>query len=223
MRDKTDIKVCIVDYGLGNLRSVYNKVADICLDPVLSSNPKDIMAAEKLILPGVGHFAQGMKNLESFGIREALEEKVIAQGTPILGICLGMQLFTSHSEEGDCNGLGWIEAETRRFDKQAISNPHFKTPHMGWNTLDVTTAGEDVFGSVDAQDELYFCHSYYVDCPQDHLVTAYADYGLRFVASVAKDNIIGMQFHPEKSHDIGAKLISDFIHAAELEVLKKSA
>jgi len=211
MHAKPDMKVTIIDYGMGNLRSVYNRVKDMCTNPVLSADPKDILDADRLILPGVGHFKQGMLNLEQSGLRAAMEQRVLKDEVPILGICLGMQLFTESSEEGDTRGLGWVPAVTRKFDASKVDNRHFKVPHMGWNTLEVRP-GAKVFSELTAQDEMYFCHSYYVECNADELVLADCSYGIRFTAAFAKGNITGMQFHPEKSHAVGANVMRNFIN-----------
>ncbi len=210
MLDKTDISVCIIDYGMGNLRSVYRTVEQMVTRPILSADPHVIKQADKLILPGVGHFRQGMINLRDSGIMEVMDQRVCQEGTPILGICLGMQLFTSYSEEGDCEGLGWIDAKTSKFDSTLSSKPYFKVPHMGWNTL--TAANNSALTSgVNEDDEFYFCHSYYVTCEDTQHVTSTCRYGLDFHASIQRDNIHGVQFHPEKSHGDGAQLIRQFI------------
>jgi len=217
MQDKLNINVCIVDYGMGNLRSVYNKVSSMATRPLLSSNHKDIMAADKLILPGVGQFGQGMKNLKEAGLIEVLEEKVLKQGCPILGICLGMQLFTQSSEEGEAAGLGWIDARTVKFDASQVDNPHFSVPHMGWNTIE-TQPDSPIYQGLSNTDELYFCHSYYVECNDASVIASRCSYGIEFTASVQKNNIYGMQFHPEKSHDKGALLIENFIALGVKEI-----
>ncbi|MCL4146686.1 UNVERIFIED_CONTAM: hypothetical protein GTU68_057156 [Idotea baltica] len=198
---------------MGNLRSVYKSVAQYCSQTVLSSRIEDVMKADKLILPGVGQFAKGMANLEETGLRSALEEKVLMQGAPILGICLGMQLFTEHSEEGDAKGLGWIEAKTRKFDASSVSNSHFKVPHMGWNTLEIQV-NNPIYAGLSDESELYFCHSYYVECSDQSIISTKCHYGLEFCASIEQGNIYGMQFHPEKSHEEGARLIKNFIKIA---------
>lgn len=213
MQDKLNLKVTVIDYGMGNLRSVLNKVKDVVTNPILSGDPADIMNADRLILPGVGHYAQGIKNLEEMGLRAALEQRVLEDGIPILGICLGMQLFSEFSEEGDAAGLGWIQAKTVKFDKSKARSPHFKVPHMGWNTLNWKN-GYGPVSEHELEDEFYFCHSYHMVCSNESDIVSTADYGYEVVASVRKGNIYGVQFHPEKSHDQGADMIMDFIRQA---------
>lgn len=214
MQDKSTSTVCIIDYGMGNLRSVYNKVAQMTDQVILSADPEDLFRADKLILPGVGHFKQGMDNLKSRGLYEALLERVLLHKTPILGICLGMQLFSRYSEEGDCEGLGWIDAITMRIDSAAMEQTKVKVPHMGWNTLEIKEP-HNYYEGISPEEELYFCHSYHVFCADEADVVSRTHYGIDMVASVEKDNIHGMQFHPEKSHDSGALLIKNFVGEAQ--------
>lgn len=200
--------IIIVDYGMGNLGSILNMLKKIGAEARISSNPVEIGNADKLILPGVGSFDSGMKNLTEMNITPVLYEKVINRKTPFLGICLGMQLFTKKSEEGVLPGLGWIDAETKRFSFD--SEQRLKIPHMGWNMITVKKESP-LFKEMYLEPKYYFVHSYHVICndPNDILTTTY--YGYDFVSSVQRGNIFGVQFHPEKSHKYGMKLLNNFV------------
>lgn len=201
-------KIVIVDYGMGNLRSVFNKFRRMGYHSEITSDLAAIKKADKLILPGVGHFAKGMRNLEEKGIVAVLNNKVLYDKTPIFGICLGMQLFSEFSEEGDCGGLGWIKAKTVRF--RISDKTRYKIPHIGWNTVNIANkAGIDDFLTND--DFFYFVHSYYVQCADNTDVWMTSRYESEFVSAVKKGNIFGTQFHPEKSHDAGYNLLKKFI------------
>jgi len=206
------LKIVIVDYGLGNLKSVYNAFRRIGQNPAVSENSEDIRNADKLVLPGVGHFKQGMKNLAEQGLIDELHEHVLVQKKPILGICLGLQLFTSYSDEGECAGLQYISHTTKRFAGRPEMSS-LKIPHMGWNT--VTGGGrEGIMNGVTDDDAFYFVHSYYIEPNETDSVSGITGYGLPFVSVVQQDNIYGTQFHPEKSHDPGLKLLKNFCEGA---------
>lgn len=197
----------IVDYGMGNLRSIQHKLKRIGVEAVVSSSSWDVENADLLIFPGVGHFAKGMHNLKEYGLLDVLHWKVKEAKMPVLGICLGMQLFTRRSEEGDVDGLGWIDAETRRFC--FAPGIGLKIPHVGWNLLNPRRLSPILEG-VRSDQRFYFVHSYHVVCnsPDDVLTTT--EYGYRFVSSVHRGNIFGVQFHPEKSHEEGMTVIRNF-------------
>ena len=201
--------VVIIDYGLGNLKSIQNQLKRIGHDAKISSVKEDIEQAEKLILPGVGHFAYGMKNLQDYGLIDILNIQVLERKIPILGICLGMQLFTNYSEEGSVNGLGWIKANTIKFNTE-YSGMNYKIPHMGWNTIRHKKESV-IFWDIDMLEPLYFVHSYYVDCHNKSDILATTTYGKTFVSGIQKDNIFGFQCHPEKSHKVGIKILKNFI------------
>lgn len=200
--------IVIVDYGMGNLRSIIIKLQRMEIEAMVSSRFEDIQKADKLILPGVGSFASAMENLRTYGLIGALNEAVIQNKIPILGICLGMQLFTKWSEEGNAPGLGWINAETRRFNFEPGSNG-LKVPHMGWNTIKVQKSSP-LFEDVPLDSRFYFVHSYHVCCGDHGDILATTNYGYDFCSMVQKDNIVGVQFHPEKSHYIGVRLLRNF-------------
>jgi len=201
-------RIVIVDYGMGNLRSVFNKFRRMGYISEISSDKEVIKSADKLILPGVGHFAKGMRNLEEKGLIDVLNDKVLHKKTPIFGICLGMQLFSEYSEEGDCRGLGWINAKTVRF--RIDDKIKYKIPHIGWNTVNIVNkAGIDDF--LTDEDFFYFVHSYHIQCRDMTDVWMTSRYEFEFISAIKKNNIFGTQFHPEKSHDTGFNLLKKFI------------
>ena len=200
--------IVVVDYGLGNLGSIANVLKKIGAHAVVSSDPAVVEKADKLILPGVGAFDAGMKNLETRGLIPLLNYRVLEQKTPILGVCLGMQLLCKRSEEGQLPGLGWLDAEVIRFKFDGnIAN--LKIPHMGWNTLAVRQP-HPLFADLEAENRFYFVHSYHVVCADMGNVLAQTNYGFDFASAVVKDNIMGVQFHPEKSHKFGMRLYKNF-------------
>ena len=203
------MKIVIIDYGLGNLGSITNMLKKIGAKGTISSDVSDIKTAEKLILPGVGNFYQGMKNLQTLELLPILEDKVIQKKTPVLGICLGMQLFARRSEEGESKGLGWIDAEVVRF-KFDDKERHLKIPHMGWNLVRICQ-GNPLFEGMYPEPRFYFVHSYHVVCRNEEEVLTHTFYGYEFVSSIKKENIYGVQFHPEKSHKFGMKLLDNFV------------
>ncbi len=198
--------ITIVDYGMGNLGSIHNMFRHIGVAATISSRAADIEAASKLILPGVGAFDTAMRNLRQSGLISVLEEKVFGMRTPILGLCLGMQILMDGSEEGQIGGLGWIPGETRRF--QFPEGTKLPVPHMGWNTAE--PAGDSRFLSLEPTDRFYFVHSYHAVCADSSHVAAWTEYGYRFASVVRKGHIAGTQFHPEKSHRFGMKVLAQF-------------
>lgn len=198
--------ITIVDYGMGNLRSVQKAFERIKCIVKISSDIDDLLNAEKLILPGVGNFEKGIDNLKSTGLFDALNEAVLVKKKPILGICLGMQLMTEHSEEGNASGFGWIKANTKKF---TFEKSELKIPHMGWNNLSIKNI-EPLFSGLNEESFFYFVHSYFVNCNFTEDVLAETNYGNNFVSAFRKENIFGCQFHPEKSHDAGLLLLKNF-------------
>jgi glutamine amidotransferase len=202
--------VSIVDYGLGNLGSVANMLRKIGVSSVMASKPEEISRATALILPGVGHFDTGMRNLRERGLEPALTGQVMEKQVPVLGICLGAQLIARGSEEGTEPGLGWVAADVKKFKfADAVKLP---IPHMGWN--DVESSDAVLFkGLVPGQTRYYFVHSYHLVADDTSDVAAWANYGYRFAASVRRGNIYGTQFHPEKSHKHGMQLLRNWVEA----------
>ena len=204
----------IVDYGMGNLRSILYKLQKINIEAMVSSSPVDIEKADKLILPGVGHFSKGMENIRKYGLLDVLNKKVFEDKTPIMGICLGVQLFTNFSQEGDCEGLKWVDAETIKF--RFTEENGLRVPHIGWNLVKIKR--ESPFWSDFPEDKrFYFVHSYYIKCKNPDDIVAVSEYGHEFVSVLQKDNIFGTQFHPEKSHRDGFELVK---HFAEMDYKK---
>ncbi len=200
--------IVIVDYGMGNLRSILNKLERIDVPAIITSKEEDLVRAEKIILPGVGAFDHGMKNLENYRLISILNQKVVEEKTPVLGICLGMQLFCERSEEGNTRGLGWIDAEARRFRFEG-TNLKLKIPHMGWNSI-IPKKDCLLLEGIPANSDFYFVHSYYVLCRDGKDRLATTEYGHEFTSAIHRDNIYGTQFHPEKSHKNGIQLLENF-------------
>lgn len=199
--------IVIVDYGLGNLSSIQNMLRKVGYKSVISNQISTIKEATKLILPGVGAFDQGIKNLHNMGLWDILNQKASSK-VPILGICLGMQLMTQKSEEGKREGLGWIDAKTIKFNF-SDDEKLLKIPHMGWNIINIKQ-DNGLFRNWSGEARFYFVHSYYVQCKHKSEITASFNYGDEFTASFQKGNIHGVQFHPEKSHKFGMKILKAF-------------
>jgi imidazole glycerol-phosphate synthase subunit HisH len=201
--------IVIVDYGLGNLGSIANMLKKIGVKAVVSRDPVSIRNAQKLILPGVGSFDSGMRNLLEYGLVSLLSDRVLQDKTPFLGVCLGMQLLGKRSEEGKLEGLGWLDAVSVRFKFDDVQT-NMKIPHMGWNTVNVCQL-HPLFEGLESDNRFYFVHSYHVVCSNPENVLARANYGSDFTAALVKDNIMGVQFHPEKSHRFGMRLLKNFV------------
>jgi glutamine amidotransferase len=198
----------IIDYGAGNINSVIRMVEHIGGMAVRISSPDQVdTKVKKLILPGVGAFDNAINRLEEGKWISAISNAVLINRIPILGICLGMQLFCKSSDEGNTKGLGWIDATVHRFPESLI----FKVPHMGWNTLALRNSGS-IIDESEEKSRFYFVHSYYVRCNNLNDILATSSHGVDFVAAFNKDNIYGVQFHPEKSHRYGMALIAKFIN-----------
>jgi glutamine amidotransferase len=199
--------IAIVDYGLGNLGSVANMLRKIGVPAKVTSTADEIRSARGLILPGVGHFDEGMRKLRERCLGDVLTDRVIEAKTPVLGICLGMQLLTRRSEEGSEPGLGWIGADVKRFVFSA--GARLSVPHMGWNEIDIVD--EDMFRAMPSTPpRFYFVHSFHVVCDESRTVAAWSTYGTRFPAAIHAGNIYGAQFHPEKSHRFGMAVLKNF-------------
>jgi glutamine amidotransferase len=200
--------ITIVDYKTGNLGSIRNILKRIGVESVITSDIQVIANASKLILPGVGAFDTGMKNLESLGLTEVLNSKVLKEKTPVLGICLGMQLLSSGSEEGVLPGLGFIDAKTVKF--RFVNTEEYKNPHMGWN-FTIQKKESRLFEGMYSDPRFYFVHSYYFRANNQSDILASTEYEIEYTSAVEKDNILGVQFHPEKSHKFGMKLLKNFV------------
>ncbi len=200
--------ITIVDYGLGNIRAFVNVYDRLNIKSKIANSKEDLKDAQKIILPGVGSFDYAMSQLNSSGMRDELEYQVLERKIPVMGICVGMQMLSKNSEEGKLDGLGWIDGEARLFDVSLIP---YKTqlPHMGWNSVSIKKEN-NLLRDFDSDSRFYFLHSYYFHCNKEEDVIAETEYGLQYASAVKKDNIYGVQFHPEKSHNNGTKLLSNF-------------
>ena len=201
--------IVIIDYGMGNLGSIANMLKQIGVQAEVTNDPKKIESAERLILAGVGAFDAGMQRLGDLNLIPLLEQKVLEQQIPFIGICLGMQLLSHRSEEGQLPGLGWLDAETLRFNPQDGAS-RLRIPHMGWNEIH-PQADHPLIADLGEEPRFYFVHSYHVNCLDRDAVLATTDYGLSFHSILGKGNILGTQFHPEKSHRYGRKILENFV------------
>ena len=193
---------------MGNLNSVKKMMDRMNGNAIISAEPEDIANCQKIILPGVGHFGKAMENLKKLNLTDVLHEAVLVEKKPVLGICLGMQLMAKSSEEGDSEGLGWFDAEVKKF---SISDTiKYKVPHIGWNRIEIKDNCA-LMSDVPDLSEFYFSHSYHLITDQRSDVVNETKYGYTFVSAIAKDNMFGVQYHPEKSHDAGAQLLKNFI------------
>ncbi|OGS72941.1 MAG: imidazole glycerol phosphate synthase, glutamine amidotransferase subunit [Flavobacteria bacterium RIFCSPLOWO2_12_FULL_35_11] len=205
--------ISIIDYNMGNLRYVANAFVALGQEVMVTSNPNDLRSASAIILPGVGAFSDGKRNLEKLGFIEILNEEVIEKGKPYLGICLGMQFLAQESYENGCHkGFGWINGNVKRI-KPCESK--YKVPHMGWNNVQVQRK-DGLFVGLGEGPVFYFVHSYCLDIEESsfNYVTSTCWHGVRITASVQKENIFGVQFHPEKSQGAGLKLLKNFVDTA---------
>jgi glutamine amidotransferase len=202
----------IVNLGAGNLGSVPNMLRRLGLEAAITADPDDVAKAERLVLPGVGSFDAAVAGLDGTdGLRQALDD-AIGRGTPVLGICLGMQLLADGSDEGGLPGLGWVPGRCRRLPEAGADGP-IRVPHIGWSTLTVRRPSP-VFPDDAADARFYFAHSFHLEPDDADDVLAVARYGIDFVAAVARDNVLGVQFHPEKSHRHGMAVLAGFVGAS---------
>lgn len=197
----------IVDYGLGNILAFHNMYKRLNVEAVIARSAAELEGATKLILPGVGHFDHAMDLLNRSGMREPLDEMVLQQKVPVLGICVGMQMLAHASTEGTERGLGWIDGQVKGFE--AMAQPDLLLPHMGWNDVR-PVPGNGLFVGLETDARFYFLHSYYFECARESDVAAVSGYGSEFACAVHAGNIHGVQFHPEKSHHYGAQLLKNF-------------
>ena len=208
--------IAIVDYGMGNLGSIFNMLKKLGMPSKITSDRAEITAADKLILPGVGAFDTAMRRLVESGLKDVLDEQVLGKKIPTLGVCLGMQLLTEGSEEGSLPGLGWIKGTTKKFRFEGADAQTLKIPHMGWNTITATKHDGASSALVTGLDDVtkpsrfYFVHSYYVTVEDPRDAAATTHHGHDFVSAVERANVKGTQFHPEKSHKFGMRLLRNF-------------
>jgi len=197
--------IAIIDYGMGNLRSVQKALEKVGADARVTQKTEDIRGADKIVLPGVGAMRPAMEKLDALGLIPAVKQ-AIGAGKPFLGICLGLQLlFEKSNEGGDVNGLGILKGKVERF-----SSAKQKVPHMGWNQLKLKKPVNRLFKDIAPLSYVYFCHSYFVNPKDAESAAATTDYGAEFVSAIAVDNIYGVQFHPEKSQAVGLKILGNF-------------
>jgi glutamine amidotransferase len=194
--------IAIVDYGLGNILAFATSYKRMGIPVTVAKTPADLAGASKIILPGVGSFDHAMGLLEKSGMRPSLDELVVGNKTPVLGICVGMQMLGRSSEEGALPGLGWIDGTVCKIEAARL-------PHMGWNDVSAAQNG-GLFDGLESGARFYFLHSYYFRCDRPEDVLATADYGAPFACAVRRGNVYGVQFHPEKSHRYGARLLKNF-------------
>ncbi|MDA9105658.1 imidazole glycerol phosphate synthase subunit HisH [Candidatus Pelagibacter sp.] len=200
---KNELKICIVDYGIGNIKAFKNIYDKLNINVEIASKKEQFVNATHLILPGVGTFDWAMSKLNESGLRETLDGLVLEKKIPILGICVGMQIMASQSEEGVLSGLNWIEGKILKLDKDII------LPHMGWNNVKLSNKS-DLFNNIE-NFEFYFLHSYYYKTEDDKHILSMSKYGNPFTSAIYKENIFGTQFHPEKSHKNGIKILENFL------------
>jgi len=200
--------ITLIDYGVGNIFAFQNVYKRLDIPTKIAKAASDLDDAQKLILPGVGAFDYAMGQLNASGMRQKLDELVLEKKIPIIGICVGMQMMGNRSDEGTSKGLQWIDADVLKFDESLIQQ-RTKLPHMGWNDVSPIT-GHPLFKGLEQEAIFYFLHSYYFKCNNTVDSIAISDYGIPFTSAVNADNVYGIQFHPEKSHQYGEKLLHNF-------------
>lgn len=202
--------ITIIDYGVGNLFSILNMLKKTGAEVVISSNPAEISSASKLILPGVGAFDSCVSRLNDSGLIDIINHKVKKEKVPVLGICVGMQMLLEGSEEGQMAGLGWIKGRNVRFNKELLF-PQLKIPHMGWSDVNTLNSSR-LMANMYEEPRFYFVHSFHAILEEKKSELLSAHYGYTFVAAIEQDNILGVQFHPEKSHKFGTRLFENFVN-----------
>jgi imidazole glycerol-phosphate synthase subunit HisH len=200
--------IAIINYGSGNVRAVGNIYDNLRIQYEIISTPDNLNSFDRIILPGVGSFDETVKALNQSGFRSALDQAVLTEKKPVLGICVGMQILAEGSEEGKLEGLAWVSGYVKKFNKNLIINKP-KTPHLGWNSINPKQEHE-ILDGIDEDRGFYFIHSYYFQCTKSTNILATTTYGIEFASAVISDNIIGTQFHPEKSHSNGVRLLKNF-------------
>lgn len=200
--------ITIINYGLGNIKAIQNVFNKISVPSRVVSNINELDGAEKIVLPGVGAFDYAMQKLKNSGMHDKLNELVLEQEVPVIGICVGMQMMAKSSDEGKLEGLGWIDANVKKFDETKLDNK-IQLPHMGWNDVNPSKINS-LFIGLEKNARFYFLHSYYISCNQNEQALATSEYPEKFVCAVNHKNIYGVQFHPEKSHQFGVTLLHNF-------------
>lgn len=200
--------ITIIDYGSGNIKAIANIYEKLKVAYSIASVPEQVIGAKKIFLPGVGAFDETISKLDSTGFREVLDKEVLENNVPIMGICVGMQILADSSEEGSCKGLGYIKGKVKKIDANTILHKP-KLPHLGWNSIEIVK-NNVLLQEIDPQFGFYFLHTYYFDCEDQNNVLATTNYGATFASAVHRENIFGIQFHPEKSHHNGVKLLHNF-------------
>lgn len=211
----TQADTVIVDYEMGNVGSIRNMLKYLGFSAVISRDENVLRSAKRLILAGVGAFDSGMRNLNKFDLIPLLRQQVFEAGVPIIGLCLGMQLFTKSSDEGELPGLGWLPAATKKF-KFENGNANLKIPHMGWNQV-VVKKDSPLVRDLPAEPRFYFVHSYYCVAEDQSDILLETEYGGRFTSGMSRGNVYGVQFHPEKSHKFGMKILDNFVRNTSVQ------
>lgn len=200
--------ITIIDYGVGNVLAFVNVYNRLNVPVTVAKSADNLRNASRLILPGVGSFDHAMQQFDQSGMRQLVEQLVMHDKLPIIGICVGMQMLAKSSDEGNLPGLGWIDGTVKKFDL-SVMPPDTNLPHMGWNDVAPVAEG-GLFKGMEKDSRFYFLHSFYFECHQQSNVLAVSDYGGNFSCAVRQDNVFGVQFHPEKSHHFGSQLLKNF-------------
>lgn len=203
------MKVKVVNLGLGNLGSVVNALNKVGAEPSIVERPEELEGAERILLPGVGAFDVAMGRLRERGFEPVLNQQVRVDKTPILGICLGMQLLAEFSDEGVLPGLGWITGRSVHFHEAIVSSSELRVPHMGWNTV-AASPGSLLFSGQSPDARYYFMHSYHLSGVPGDMIAGETKYGVKFTCAIESENVYGAQFHPEKSHQFGIEVLRNF-------------
>jgi len=200
--------ITIINYGSGNIKAIANIYENLKVDYSIASAPEEVIGAKKIFLPGVGAFDETISMLDNTGFREVLDKEVLENNVPIIGICVGMQILADSSEEGNCKGLGYIKGKVKKIDSNYLLHKP-KIPHMGWNSIEIVK-NNLLLQEIDPHFGFYFLHSYYFECEDENNILATTEYSTTFASAVNRENIFGIQFHPEKSHFNGVKLLHNF-------------
>ena len=200
--------ITIINYGSGNIQAIANIYKKLKVDYTIASEPKQVEGAKNIFLPGVGAFDETISKIDSTGFREVLDIEVLQNKVPIIGICVGMQILAESSEEGILKGLGYIKGKVKKLNSSDIIHKP-KLPHLGWNSIQINKQNK-LLQNIDPVFGFYFLHTYYFDCNDQNDVLTTTQYGINFASAVNRENVFGIQFHPEKSHQNGVKLLHNF-------------